>query len=73
MRSEGYLMCRGKVSEGLDFADQAGRAVVITGIPFANSKDAKVGVSFSAVSSMIDYCDAATFKRLLWLLCRRCA
>ena len=34
--------CRGKVSEGLDFSDRAGRAVVITGIPFANSRDAKV-------------------------------
>lgn len=35
-------LCRGKVSEGLDFSDRAGRAVVITGIPFANSRDAKV-------------------------------
>ena len=31
-----------QVSEGLDFADRAGRAVVITGIPFPNSKDPKV-------------------------------
>lgn len=36
--------CRGKVSEGLDFSDRAGRAVVITGIPFANARDAKVGL-----------------------------
>lgn len=35
-------MLRGKVSEGLDFADAAGRAVVITGIPFAPLADAKV-------------------------------
>nr|XP_007150664.1 hypothetical protein PHAVU_005G171300g [Phaseolus vulgaris]ESW22658.1 hypothetical protein PHAVU_005G171300g [Phaseolus vulgaris] len=31
-----------KVSEGLDFADHAGRAVVITGLPFATSTDPKV-------------------------------
>ncbi|CAJ1955200.1 unnamed protein product [Sphenostylis stenocarpa] len=37
-----FAVCRGKVSEGLDFADHAGRAVVITGLPFATSTDAKV-------------------------------
>ncbi|KAH8555341.1 helicase C-terminal domain-containing protein [Umbelopsis sp. PMI_123] len=35
-------VCRGKVSEGVDFADGRGRAVVITGIPFAHSKDPKI-------------------------------
>lgn len=37
-----FAVCRGKVSEGLDFADRAGRAVVITGIPFAMKTDPKV-------------------------------
>nr|GMC77545.1 regulator of telomere elongation helicase 1 homolog isoform X2 [Ipomoea batatas] len=37
-----FAVCRGKVSEGLDFADHAGRAVVITGIPFATRNDPKV-------------------------------
>ncbi|KAF7814283.1 regulator of telomere elongation helicase 1-like protein isoform X1 [Senna tora] len=37
-----FAVCRGKVSEGLDFADHAGRAVVITGMPFATSTDPKV-------------------------------
>ncbi|XP_049283993.1 regulator of telomere elongation helicase 1 homolog [Anopheles funestus] len=35
-------VCRGKVSEGLDFADANGRAVMITGLPFPPLKDARV-------------------------------
>lgn len=31
-----------QVSEGLDFADRAGRAVIVTGMPFATPTDAKV-------------------------------
>lgn len=34
-------VCRGKVSEGLDFSDAAGRAVVITGLPYAMKTDPK--------------------------------
>ncbi|XP_011072337.2 regulator of telomere elongation helicase 1, partial [Sesamum indicum] len=37
-----FAVCRGKVSEGLDFADHAGRAVVITGLPFATMTDPKI-------------------------------
>ena len=35
-------VCKGKVSEGMDFTDAKARAVVITGIPFAPAKDPKV-------------------------------
>ena len=35
-------VCRGKVSEGLDFADNNARAVICVGIPFPNWKDPKV-------------------------------
>ena len=35
-------VCRGKVSEGIDFADAQARAVVCVGIPFPNWKDHQV-------------------------------
>lgn len=37
-----FAVCRGKVSEGLDFVDANGRAVVITGLPYPPRSDPKV-------------------------------
>lgn len=37
-------VCRGKVSEGLDFADGLARGVIVTGIPYPPFKDPKVSV-----------------------------
>ena len=37
-----FSVCRGKVSEGIDFADARGRAVVITGLPFPPLSDPRV-------------------------------
>ena len=37
-----FAVCRGKVSEGLDFADKAGRAVMITGTDACFSYQAAV-------------------------------
>lgn len=35
-------VCRGKVSEGLDFANANGRAVLIIGLPFPPLKDPRI-------------------------------
>ncbi|KAK9740170.1 hypothetical protein RND81_03G016600 [Saponaria officinalis] len=35
-------VCRGKVSEGIDFSDENARAVIIVGIPFPNINDIQV-------------------------------
>lgn len=35
-------VCRGKVSEGLDFIDANGRAVIVIGLPYPPFKDARV-------------------------------
>nr|CCA14540.1 conserved hypothetical protein [Albugo laibachii Nc14] len=37
-----FAVCRGRVSEGIDFANEKGRAVVITGLPFPPTKDPKI-------------------------------
>lgn len=37
-----FAVCRGKVSEGVDFSDSKGRAVILCGIPFPAAKDPKV-------------------------------
>ena len=37
-----FAVCRGKLSEGIDFADHAGRAVIITGLPYPAFQDPKV-------------------------------
>jgi len=35
-------VCRGKISEGLDFSDNAARMVIVIGIPFPQMYDSKV-------------------------------
>lgn len=48
--SQGAILlavCRGKVSEGLDFADKNARAVFITGLPFPPCQDPRVKLKMS--------------------------
>ncbi|XP_072164417.1 Fanconi anemia group J protein homolog [Diadema setosum] len=37
-----FAVCRGKISEGMDFADNNARAVITVGIPFPNVRDSQV-------------------------------
>ncbi|KAH9261255.1 hypothetical protein BASA81_000959 [Batrachochytrium salamandrivorans] len=37
-----FAVCRGKASEGMDFRDKRARGVIIIGLPFPSSQDAKV-------------------------------
>lgn len=37
-----FAVCRGKISEGLDFADEQARAVVTVGIPFPNVRNLQI-------------------------------
>ena len=39
-----FGVCRGKISEGLDFADSIARGVIVIGIPYPNVKDLKVSL-----------------------------
>ena len=48
-----FAVCRGKVSEGLDFSDRAGRAVVITGLPYPMKEDPKVRTGQLCGTSMM--------------------
>ena len=58
-------VCRGKVSEGLDFSDRAGRAVVITGLPYPMMEDPKVESDHSS--------EYQTFETLQYVLALRSA
>ncbi|XP_043239518.1 Fanconi anemia group J protein homolog isoform X2 [Amphibalanus amphitrite] len=46
-------VCRGKLSEGIDFSDDSARAVVTVGIPFPNVKDVQVDLKKQYNSSHV--------------------
>ncbi|XP_061113879.1 regulator of telomere elongation helicase 1 isoform X2 [Conger conger] len=47
-----FAVCRGKASEGLDFADTYGRGVVITGLPFPPRMDPRVILKMQYLDEM---------------------
>ncbi|XP_043566258.1 regulator of telomere elongation helicase 1 isoform X1 [Chiloscyllium plagiosum] len=49
-------VCRGKASEGLDFADMNGRGVIVTGLPFPPRMDPKVVLKMQFLDEMKAKC-----------------
>ncbi|CAN9508127.1 unnamed protein product [Ophioblennius macclurei] len=47
-----FAVCRGKASEGLDFADTFGRGVIITGLPFPPRMDPRVVLKMRFLDEM---------------------
>ncbi|KAJ0064914.1 hypothetical protein NL108_017532, partial [Boleophthalmus pectinirostris] len=47
-----FAVCRGKASEGLDFADSYGRGVIITGLPFPPKMDPRVILKMQFLDEM---------------------
>ncbi|XP_047464709.1 regulator of telomere elongation helicase 1 isoform X1 [Mugil cephalus] len=47
-----FAVCRGKASEGLDFADTFGRGVIITGLPFPPKLDPRVILKMQYLDEM---------------------
>ena len=47
-------VCRGKISEGLDFSDDAARAVLLVGIPFPQVMDPKTQLKRKCLASQGD-------------------
>ncbi|KAM9342686.1 regulator of telomere elongation helicase 1 isoform 2-T2 [Pholidichthys leucotaenia] len=47
-----FAVCRGKASEGLDFADTFGRGVIITGLPFPPKLDPRVILKMQFLDEM---------------------
>ncbi|XP_054996073.1 regulator of telomere elongation helicase 1 isoform X2 [Sorex araneus] len=54
-------VCRGKASEGLDFADSNGRGVVITGLPYPPRKDPRVVLKMQFLDEMRGQSGAGQF------------
>ncbi|CAK4151876.1 unnamed protein product [Aphanomyces euteiches] len=48
-----FAVCRGKVSEGIDFSNENGRAVVITGLPFPPTKDPKIVLKKTFLDNLV--------------------
>ena len=58
-------VCRGKVSEGLDFADNNARAVICVGIPFPNVRDSLVKYSVRLSFLTVNIVRSSSFYNVL--------
>ncbi|XP_023240992.1 regulator of telomere elongation helicase 1 homolog isoform X2 [Centruroides sculpturatus] len=60
-----FAVCRGKVSEGLDFSDKNARAVFITGLPFPPCQDPRVKLKMSYLN---EFCKEKGLSGNEWYL-----
>ena len=44
-------VCKGKISEGIDFADNAARWVIVVGIPYAPYESPKIKIKMNSLNS----------------------
>lgn len=56
-------VCRGKVSEGLDFADANGRAVIVIGLPYPPMMDPKIILK----KRYLDLCNAENKEVIIFI------
>lgn len=57
-------MCRGKLSEGIDFSDRDARCVIIIGVPFLELKDPKVVIKKHHLDSLNNQYNQFSTKEL---------
>ncbi|KAF1744386.1 hypothetical protein MXB_597, partial [Myxobolus squamalis] len=43
-------VCKGKMSEGMDFSDDSARAVIITGLPFPSKLDPRINLKLQVLN-----------------------
>ncbi len=61
-----FCVCRGKVSEGIDFPNQLCRAVVFVGIPFPNVMDHTVKAKKDHLTKIRKMCPNYNFSGDMW-------
>ncbi len=49
-----FAVCRGKLSEGLDFSDHDARCVIVVGIPFRNIADPSVKIKMEYLNKQCE-------------------
>jgi regulator of telomere elongation helicase 1 len=50
-----FAVCRGKVSEGVDFSDELCRAVFLVGVPYPPIQDKRIGLKKEYLDKI--FCD----------------
>ena len=60
-----FGVCRGKLSEGLDFSDRDARTVILVGIPFRNIADPGVKIKMDYLNQLCEESKALPSSALI--------